>query len=140
MIKNMLVAIDGSPKSFEAFDFALDMAAACNAAPLIHLLAVVQPPESLYLVETDSLVDSASKQFEAVLKGLAEKAKAKNIAVRTVVTVGHPAERIVKFAGEKNCDLIVVGHTGKSMLGGLLLGSVSRRVAAEAPCSVVIVK
>ena len=140
MIKSMLVAIDGSAKSFETFDFALELASACNAVPFIYLLSVVQPPESLYLVETDSLVDSATKQYEEILKKLTEKAKAKNIPVRTAVAVGHPAGEIVKFANDKNCDLIVVGQTGKSKLGGLLLGSVSRRVAAEARCNVMIVK
>jgi len=49
---------------------------------------------------------------------------------------GPPAASLIDEAIARKADLIVVGSRGKSLLRGMLLGSVSRRVLAHAPCSV----
>ncbi len=140
MVKRILVAFDGSDKSYEAFDFALDMAEAGKPAAQIFVVSVVQPPESIYLVQTDDIITGAIAQYKELQKALEEKAKARNLYVKTDVLVGHPADQIVKRAKETLCDMVVVGHKGKSMIEGWLLGSVSRRVASYAHCTVTIVK
>ncbi len=140
MFRKILVAFDGSPKSYEAFDHALELASMSKPVSGILAISVVQPPESLYFVEMSEVVSGESKHYEELLEELVEKAKKKGLTVETKVAIGHPAASIVQIAKEKGCDLIVIGHKGKSMLEGLLLGSVSRRVASESPCSVIIVK
>ncbi|MDA8087738.1 MAG: universal stress protein [Nitrospiraceae bacterium] len=140
MTGKMLVGFDASEESYKAFDFALDMASSCKPASGISVLTVIQPPEGLYLVEADNLLNETTKQYQTLLQGLEEKARAKNIDINTEIAVGHPAETIVKFAQKKGCPLIVVGHRGRSKLEGLLLGSVSRNVAATAQCTVIIVR
>ncbi|MDA8090440.1 MAG: universal stress protein [Nitrospiraceae bacterium] len=140
MFRKILVAFDGSPKAYEAFDYAIELALMSKPASCIVVLSVVQPPESLYFVEMSDVINGESRHYEELLGELAEKAKKKDLEVETKVAIGHPAGTIVQTAKEKGCDLIVIGHKGKSMLEGLLLGSVSRRVASEATCSVTIVK
>jgi nucleotide-binding universal stress UspA family protein len=49
---------------------------------------------------------------------------------------GPPAATLIKLAAEREADLIVLGSRGRSAIRGLLLGSVSRRVLAHAPCTV----
>jgi nucleotide-binding universal stress UspA family protein len=51
---------------------------------------------------------------------------------------GTAAKRLIEDAGE--ADLMVVGSRGRGGFAGLLLGSVSLRVATHAPCSVVVVR
>ena len=51
----------------------------------------------------------------------------------------NPAEAILEFARANNVDYIVLGARGNSTLRKIL-GSVSGRVAAEAPCSVTVVR
>lgn len=51
---------------------------------------------------------------------------------------GHPAEGIVEAAGRLGATLIVLGARGLS--GVSALGSVSERVAHQAPCSVLVVR
>ncbi|MDA8168884.1 MAG: universal stress protein [Nitrospiraceae bacterium] len=140
MVKKILVAFDGSPKSYEAFDFAVGLASSCGSHTGISVLSVVQPPESLYFVESDSMIDAATGHYKELLKELEAKAGQKDLSITTDVAVGHPADRIVKYAKEKGCDLIVMGQKGKSAIEGFLLGSVSRRVATQAHCTVTIVK
>lgn len=50
----------------------------------------------------------------------------------------HVGEAIVQQAEATNANLILVGDTGHSMLGELILGSTSKYVLRHAPCSVWI--
>jgi len=141
MLKRILVAFDGSPQSYNAFDFALEMTKLCpGAAPAIFVVSVAQPPEPADIVEVDAVIDSATKHYEELFTGLKEKAKEKNIELKTEVIVGHPADQIVRYAKDKKCDIVMVGQKGKSKIESWLLGSVSKRVATYAPCTVTIVK
>src|SRR3990172_212317 len=141
MLKTILVAFDGSPQSYKAFDFAVELFRLCTgASPEITVLSVAQPPEPIDIVEVDAVIDSATEHYEALFKGLKEKAKERNIEIKTEVVVGHPADQIVRYATEKKCDMIIVGQRGKSKIESWLLGSVSKRVASYAPCTVTIVK
>src|SRR5512143_1881017 len=137
MLKKILVAFDGSQQSCKAFDFALDMSKLCpGAAPEIVVLSVAQPPEPIDIVEMDAIIDSATLHYEDLFKGLKEKAKERNIEIRTEVIVGHQADQIVRYAKEMNSDMIIVGQKGKSKVETWLLGSVSKRIATYAPCTV----
>lgn len=52
--------------------------------------------------------------------------------------IGHPAARLLADADD--AELIVLGGRGHGGFAGLLLGSVSQRVATHAPCAVVVVR
>ncbi|BCB96233.1 universal stress protein [Dissulfurispira thermophila] len=141
MLKRILVAFDGSSQSYQAFDFALEMSKLCpGAAPEIFVVSVAQPPEPADIVEVDAIIDSATEHYEELFKKLRERAKERNLEIKTEVVVGHPADQIVKYAKDKNCDMVVLGQRGKSKIESYLLGSVSKRVATYAPCTVTIVK
>lgn len=62
------------------------------------------------------------------------------LAANTVITEGDPALEIASEAERGDYDLIVLGATGASDLKHEMLGSVSTRVAQNAPCSVLIVR
>ena len=141
MIKKIVVAFDGSEQSGKAFDFALELTKLCpGAAPEILVLSVAQPPEPIDIVEMDAVIDSATQHYEKLFAGLKEKARERNIEIKTEVVVGHPADQIVRYAKEKNSDMVVIGQKGKSKIENWLLGSISKRVATYAPCTVTIVK
>jgi nucleotide-binding universal stress UspA family protein len=53
---------------------------------------------------------------------------------------GTPATEILEFAAVWNPTLVVVGSHDRTALGRLLLGSVSRRIAVEARCSVRVAR
>jgi nucleotide-binding universal stress UspA family protein len=52
---------------------------------------------------------------------------------------GDPAEVIIETARQQQVDAIVMGRRGRGRLAGLLLGSVSQKVASLAPCVVILV-
>ena len=49
---------------------------------------------------------------------------------------GHPADRLVELAGERDASFLVVGNHGPR---SSLLGSVSADVSRRAPCPVIVV-
>lgn len=62
------------------------------------------------------------------------------INVEYVILKGNPKSELNKFAENNDIDLIVVGKSGISGIGKLLLGSVSEHVMKKADCSVLVVK
>ena len=60
--------------------------------------------------------------------------------MRPVVRHGDPAEEILAHIAEHGIDLVALGSRGQGRLAGLLLGSVSQKVASLAPCAVLIVR
>ncbi len=56
-----------------------------------------------------------------------------------LVRIGDPADHLADVAREQSAALLVVGSRGRGSLTSALLGSVSARLAAQAPCPVVVV-
>ena len=57
-----------------------------------------------------------------------------------LVTTGAAGVGLVTIARDLTADLLVVGTTGLTGFGRVLLGSVAERVASEAPCPVMITR
>jgi len=62
------------------------------------------------------------------------------LPIERLVTEGDPAQEIVRRAGERDVDLVVLGARGLGTLGRLLLGSVSETVLHHAGRPVLIVR
>jgi nucleotide-binding universal stress UspA family protein len=60
--------------------------------------------------------------------------------VRAEALAGPPALAIMQKADEWQADLIVVGSQGRSAIGRLLVGSVSKQVATESSRSVLVAR
>ena len=60
--------------------------------------------------------------------------------VRERLLVGHPADQILKSCTKVRPDLIVLGSRGLTAMRRFFLGSVSHKVARNAPASVLVVR
>jgi len=145
--KKILVAIDGSPYSDKAAEEAVRMAAGNRSqfkSKVFALLVVPNAQSSSYsdfvpvkpLTETERWDDLRKRIFYIVEKSAAEY----DVPLEMIVEAGEPAEKLVEFAKQENIDVIVIGSSGKGFLERRLKGSVSRRVAELAPCSVYLVR
>jgi len=86
--------------------------------------------------KTDKDILSAEKQTTRIVK----KLKARWKDVEPVIEKGHVSDKIIEKAKEEKTDLIILGSRGLNNAKALFLGGVSQKVAAHAPCSVLIVK
>jgi len=150
--KKILVPLDGSEHADKALGFALDLAEKYSASivllsviPPVNVPAVLYPTTGLPSVPPQT-IDAYSKErktrHEKLLSDAIQKAKniKPNIKISTKLAEGRPADKIVETAKEGNFDIIVMGSRGLGGVKEFFLGSVSDRVADEAPCPVLIVK
>ena len=128
-------------------DFALDLAEKYSAS--IVLLSVYHPEYFHYVDESDYILpyseqylDALKTYHEKVLsEGLNKVKKLKPaLKVSTKLQEGEPADEIVAVAKEGNFDVVVMGSQGLGSIAKFFLGSVSDRVASQAPCPILIIK
>ena len=61
------------------------------------------------------------------------------VEVRQVVEFGAPHKNIVEIAEKENVDMIVMSTHGRTGIDHVILGSVTEKVVARAPCPVLVV-
>lgn len=61
-------------------------------------------------------------------------------AVSAVLMDGDAADLILRCVHERGIDCVVMGSRGLGEIKGLLMGSVSHKVASRAPCTCIAVK
>lgn len=135
-MKKILVGYDGSAGSDAALELGADLARRYGAQ--LHVLAVTHLPEIADDVETEALLEQAEGRTTSLLHGISDRYQDLEPIVGT--QVGHPAEQILRYAERSGIDHIVLGHRGRSRMERWLLGSVSRRVATYAACTVTITR
>jgi nucleotide-binding universal stress UspA family protein len=137
--EKILVAIDGSECSDNAFAKAVELALLARAK--LTALAVEGPLPAY--AATVGEVDEVRREKDSFFRALAAAARAKGeeagIEIDVDVRPGHPAELISRFAEEGGYDLIVLGRRGH-FVRDRVLGSTADRVAEHAHCPVMIVR
>ena len=99
------------------------------------------PPEKRALAAMEKSGQLILREAERLAKAaLGQAATGPSTAFHQVLAYGPIASTIAQQARRWRADLILVGSRGLSDIKGFLLGSVSRRVASMAPCSVLVVK
>jgi nucleotide-binding universal stress UspA family protein len=149
LIRNVLVAVDGSENSDRALDFALDLAEKFGASVTIlnvsESLAMSAVPQESATYPSGSTAafarDLRAIQNEVISRSVSRARAVKpNLPVSSMLKEGDAALEIVNSAKDGGFDVIVVGHRGTGRMRERFLGSISEKVAHDAPCPVIIVK
>jgi len=149
-MERILVADDGSDAALSAVETAAWLAAK-TGAELIAIAVVdlgqFRKADVSALAHSEGFAEAdAADALVAASSNYLDRcqAAAKGAGVvrfRMVRRAGDdPALEISEFARAEHIDLIVVGSRGRGRLPGLLLGSVSQKLATHAPCSVLIAR
>jgi nucleotide-binding universal stress UspA family protein len=139
-IERILVALDFSPASVEALDYAVWLAKQFRAA--IHLVHAYPPDEASargaghLLFESAQAIERLNKELTGIHRKHVPTICPDNCHIRG----GRPYEEIVRVAREIGAELIVLSTRGYSGLKHLLLGSTAERVVRNAPCPVLIAR
>ena len=141
MFSNILVAIDGSKASEQAFVCAVEMAALYGAK--LHVVYVIESGlfSSLPADNTVEIMYRAlEREGEEVLAKARTSAKDHGVALTTFMKQGHAGNEIITLAEQQKADMIVVGSHGKSKVDRLLLGSVSNYVVTHGMITTLVVR
>jgi len=150
MVRKILVPVDGSEHAAKAVELACDIARLHNSElDLLHVMVRIgttHVPEGLreygnlehiQMNEHDLLASVANKIVMEAQRRARENGVDK---ANTVIKHGDPARVIIEYAEQHDIDMIVIGSRGLGDLKGMLLGSVSHKVAHLAECSCITVK
>lgn len=145
MMTKILVAVDGSEGSNRALDWAIALANDIGASLLIaSVIGGYDLPGDMMRrfsrAETawfEELLHTTSAEILKKAQDRALKGGATNI--RLEARAGDVASTIIEIASENEIETIIVGKRGAGRLEGLLLGSVSQKLASLAPFPVIIV-
>ncbi|MBC7076247.1 MAG: universal stress protein [Syntrophomonadaceae bacterium] len=145
MFDNILVPVDGSDYSNNAVKKAVAIAEKYDSnITLLHVIshsqiANIVPPQTLPVV-TEEMLEGLTQVGKEILEEAHKIIGPKKLNVSVELAWGSPAQVILEKANSKPYDLIIIGSRGRGGISGLLLGSVSDRVAHLASCPVMIVK
>ncbi len=151
-MKKILLAIDGSACSTAAADLLnkLPLTPDCHVTVLTVLEDFRAPffdsgfgadfPMNLDRTDLRELEAQRNMNATHVLEAGVKRLNNRSWSVDTLIRRDEAASGIIKAAGELDADLIVIGSHGLGRVERFLIGSVSRRVVAHAPCSVLVVR
>ncbi len=168
MLKNILVALDGSSQSKKALLHASDICKHFGGQlNLVNVLDTGSVPEELvHMAEVEHMIDpeevvadvplaavpaiqnrsSLDDKMHAIIsekiiEEAVREAKLKGIKdINTFIERGDPADRILETADRVGADMIVMGSRGMGPLKRLLVGSVSQKVHALSKCTITCTK
>jgi len=143
----ILVPLDGSDGSMKALDalgsyFDLESA----EITLLHVMETLWLPQDdddeskVEEEENDQVKIELRREAEQLLTRAQVRILAQHPGVTKLTREGVPANEILAEADQGEYDLVVVGATGATDMKHSVLGSVSSKVAWNAPCSVLVVR
>jgi nucleotide-binding universal stress UspA family protein len=137
LVQRVVVGIDGLPSSSTAAGWALEV---CPSATFTAVHAVEIAPALIGIDGDDGarLYDRAHDRASMLMRDWCQPFADAGAEFDIVIEEGGPAEVLLNTAAERSADLVVVGRRDHDLRRGIL-GSVSQRVLAYAPCPAVIV-
>ena len=142
-MEKILFPTDFSDFSSYAASFAVSFA--CDYGAKLHVLHVVDTLIDFYetLSETPPGEELDSKIIEMAaeeLKAASSPEQFTRLDHESICIKGKPFVEIVRFARDKEMDMIVMGTHGRSAIEHALIGSTAERVVREARCPVFTVR
>jgi len=137
----ILVGVDGSDPAQRAARRAFSLASRLGES--VTLVHVLPPPpvlsEPSVLINVAELERNLYEAGKTVLEKLAAEGRASGVDVSSQLLSGSAAELIAQAAQADDVDMLVVGSRGRTLVGSMLLGGTSHRLAHICKKPVLIV-
>ena len=149
-VRNILVALDGTPAAEQILEPAGDLAKLLGAACTLLRVVPASPPqedpkqfgwtyERVAPVVGEGLADKLRAEAHVYLKRVAASLRDRGIAVHTsIVAHAHPAAAILHEAASGKYDLLALETHGRRGLPRLFLGSVADKVVRGATVPILV--
>ena len=144
-LKRILVPTDFSEHSERAAAYAVELARRFQAEE-VHCIHVSDIPADLLATSayymtgpSEQFIEQVRQESRKSLESFVQKNLA-GVPVKTAFLEGRPFVEIIRYAREKNIELVVIATHGRTGLKHALFGSVAEKVVRKAPCPVLVVK
>jgi nucleotide-binding universal stress UspA family protein len=140
-VKRILAPTDFSELSKLGIRYAFDMARDTGAEVIVyHTIDLGEEWRGIHTDRTlyhDMLEEHRRRLDKFIADSFPERIDC--VEARLVVEFGSSFKNIVDLAEKENVDLIVMSTHGRTGLDHAILGSVTEKVVARAPCPVLVV-
>jgi nucleotide-binding universal stress UspA family protein len=139
--KKIVAAVEGSPPSLKAAEYALELASLTGSA--VIMLHVILLPQYIDEQTKSRLRQELTARGEKVLDQTSNMKRRGDVIFtrRILETNTSVALTICNFSEREGADLIILGdRTEASPVARLMLGSVATGVANNASCPVLVVR
>ncbi len=138
-VERVLIPVDGSDSSKNAAKYAAHLVNARN--PKLYLLNVWEPVNMTIGGEmAEKLREEEQAKSMALLEEYRKLLEPCGLEVELIARSGRPDYVILNVQDELDCDLIVIGSRGLSVLENVIMGSVVTRVLEGATCPVLVTR
>jgi nucleotide-binding universal stress UspA family protein len=134
--RTIAVGYDDAPEAQAALTFAADLAKRLGAR--LVLVGVAEPGTYAHPEVSPEAWRDVWQRRSASLEDAAARLRDTGLDVTCRLLAGDAGHQLLDFA-EDETDLLVLGSRGFGPLHATIAGSVSSRVADEAPCPVIVV-
>jgi nucleotide-binding universal stress UspA family protein len=140
----ILCAIDFSPASLRALDFAASLAA--RGGPGIDVLHVVEIFADSGGLRDQAVPDTQDFRANVARAALQRLTAAIPVAIRArctireLITVGRAYTGILRVADEQDSELLVLGVHGRNAADRMIFGSTTQHVVRHAACPVLTIR
>lgn len=126
--ESIMLPIDGSQQSIDAFKKGIELAKGWNSK--VYLVRVIADNSTVAKDDKQTIVDS-----------LLDYSVNEGVSIVNELVYGDPRTNIANDLVKKwNIDLIVMGATGKGRIRKLLIGSITDYVIRNAKCDVLVIR
>lgn len=140
-LHKILAPTDLSETSAAGVRYALEMAHAEGAEVILfHVIGVAEDwfAAPKHAEPVRELLEVESRRLDQFLRGHFANF-AGLVEIRQKVELGHPAVNIVEIAAREGVDMIVISTHGRTGIDHMIMGSVTEKVIARAPCPVLTI-
>lgn len=137
-IKKILVLLDGSKNSFRGLNEAIIVARNCQSIITGLYVTPLSPPTSN--AQSTYIKNYLLKNANKFMKKAKTHSAQNGILFYEKILYGNKGSKIVKFAHDKNFDLVVIGSRGMGSVKEAFLGSTSNYVLHKSKIPVLLVK
>jgi nucleotide-binding universal stress UspA family protein len=144
-IEKIMVPLAFSPFSKGIVDYAVMIAKALNVKKIIFVSVVnqrdVEAVETIssfgYEVDGDHYVQEIENARVAELDAMLSDIDFPEDRMKLIITVGKPADKLLKHAIKEDVDMIVMGVKAKSEFVHAFTGSVAEKLFRRSPVTIV---
>ncbi|VVB72228.1 Universal stress protein [uncultured archaeon] len=145
MIKNIMIATDGSETSEKAAKAGIDIARrSAGSVTVVYVMDIFRlaylPGYTTLPGIKEQLLELMKKEGKEATDFAAELAMKAGVPCNKIVAEGSPSEELLKISRESGMDLLVMGSVGRTGLDRFLLGSVAEKVVRNSTVPVLLIR
>src|SRR6266487_1967035 len=143
LFKRLLIALDGSPLSWQAFQVSLQLAKVLGAP--LHAVSVIEgptapPPPNPSAIRSEGQVWDWIAYYQQVQARASAQAQLAGVTLETTTREGHAGSVLTASIREGSYDLLILGATGQEQPWSNTIGGTAHKVANETPCAILLVR